>query len=101
MVLYWLISWCILGNQKMISMSKNNKQTSKDVASLAAKTLKDKKASKIAKELAGSALSQKSSQNQTGSEMEDKASKVMKSKKYSKNTKKLAASVLSQSNKKR
>lgn len=79
----------------------NNKKTSKEIASLAAKTLKDKNASKIAKELAGSALSQTGSKNQTGAEMEDKASKVMRSEKYSEDTKSLAASILSQSNKKR
>lgn len=79
----------------------NKKKTSSKVASLAAKTLKDSNASKIAKELAGSALSQSNKSNQTGSAMEDKASKVLKSTKYSEDTKSLAASVLSQSNKKR
>lgn len=80
---------------------KNTKKTSKQIASLASRTLKDKNASKIAKELAGSALSQKQKNNQTGIEMEDKASQVLRSNKYSEETKKLAASVLSQSNKNR
>ena len=75
--------------------------TNKQIASLAAKTLNNSNASKIAKELAGSALSQAVRKNQTGSEMEDKASMVIKSNKYSDDTKSLAASVLSQSNKKR
>ena len=79
----------------------NKKKTSKQIASLAAKTLNNSNASKIAKELAGSALSQAVRKNQTGSEMEDKASMVIKSNKYSDDTKSLAASVLSQSNKKR
>lgn len=82
-------------------MARNTKKTSKQIASLASKVLNDNTASKIAKELAGSALSQKQSNNQTGAEMEDKASKVLRSNKYSKETKKLAASVLSQSNKNR
>ena len=82
-------------------MANNKKKTSDKIASLAAKTLQDKKTSRIAKELAGSALSQKIKKNQTGSEMEDKAAKVLKSNKYSDDTKKLAGSVLAQSNKKR
>lgn len=80
-------------------MSANKKVTSKSIASLAAKTLKDKNSSKTAKELAGSALSQKVKSHQTGAEMEDKASMVLKSNKYSEQTKKLAGSVLAQSNK--
>jgi len=82
-------------------MSANNKTSSDEIASLAAKTLKDPNSSNIAKELAGSALSQVNKKNQTGAELEDKASKVLKSDKYSETTKKLAGSVLSQSNKKR
>ncbi len=82
-------------------MAINKKQTSKSVASLAAKTLTDDNSSQIAKILAGSALSQKSSGKQTGSVMEDAASKVLKSTKYSDDTKTLAASILSQSNKKK
>lgn len=79
----------------------NKKKTSSEIASLAAKTLTDPNASKIAKVLAGSALSQSSSSNQTGSEMEEKASMVLKSNKFSDDTKSLAASILSQSNKNR
>lgn len=79
----------------------NKKKTSSKISSLAAQTLRDENSSKIAKELAGSALSQASSSNQTGAEMEDKASRVLQSNKYNKDTKSLAASVLSQSNKKR
>lgn len=82
-------------------MSTNSKQTSDNVATQAAKTLRDPNASAIAKQLAGSALSQTSSNNQTGSDMETKASKVLDSNKYSENTKTLAGSVLSQSNKDR
>lgn len=79
----------------------NKKKTSSDIASLASETLRNEQSSKIAKQLAGSALSQFSTNNQTGSEMETKASNVLKSNKYSDDTKTLAASVLSQSDKKR
>lgn len=81
--------------------SKNTKQTSKKVASLAAETLNNPSASKTAQRLAGSALSQKSSGNQTSSEMETLASTVLGSEKYSVATKTLAGTVLSQSNKER
>ena len=79
----------------------NKKQSSRNIASLAAKTLNDNQSSATAKKLAGSVLSQTKSRNQTGSIMEDFASSVLKSKKYSSKTKSLAGSVLSQSNKKR
>lgn len=79
----------------------NNKRTSKKLASNAAKTLSDKNASDIQKQLAASVLSQRKRSNQTGSEMEDKASMVLSSDKYSDETKALAGSVLSQSNKER
>ncbi len=79
----------------------NRKDTSKDIASLAAKILVDKNSSEIAKRLAGSALSQSDKNKQTGSELEDIASKVLKSEKYSDETKSLAGSVLSQSDKDR
>lgn len=79
----------------------NKKVTSKHIGSLASKTLTDSNSSKIAKELAGSALSQMNKGNQTGSCMEDKASRVLQSNKYSEATKSLAGSILSQSNKKR
>jgi len=82
-------------------MGKNKKQTSKEIASKAAKILTDPNASKIQKELAGSAMSQANTGNQTGAEMETKASKVLKSIKYSKETKEIAATVLSQANKER
>jgi hypothetical protein len=82
-------------------MSRNKKQTSKDVASIAAETLNDQNASQIAKSLAGSVLSQFGNNNQTGSEMEDKAAAVIRSSKYNERTKTLAGSVLSQSNKER
>lgn len=82
-------------------MSKNSKQTSKSVSSLASKILKNPSSSAIQKELAGSALSQSKSSKQTGSDLESKASHVLQSDKYSQTTKTLAASVLSQSNKER
>ena len=79
----------------------NSKITSKEIANLASDILKDDQASKTAKSLAASALSQRNTSHQTGSEMEDLASKVLNSEKYSGITKKLAGSVLSQSNKSR
>jgi len=82
-------------------MSKNAKQSSPKVTSLAASTLNDPNASKTAKSLAGSVLSQSGTAKQTGPELEDKASTVLRSPKYSEETKTLAASVLSQSNKER
>lgn len=82
-------------------MSRNKKQTSSKVSSLASETLRDKGASKIARSLAASALSQSGSKNQTGADMEDKASRVLQSERYSDDTKTLAATVLSQSNKRR
>lgn len=82
-------------------MSKNSKQTSSKVGSLASDVLRNPFSSTIQKELAGSALAQTHSGKQTSSDMESKASKVLQSEKYSDATKTLAASVLSQSNKER
>lgn len=82
-------------------MSKNVKQTSSRIASLAAETLQSNQSSQIAKSLAASALSQHGNARQTGAAMEDIASKVLGSDKYAEATKELAASVLSQSNKSR
>jgi hypothetical protein len=79
----------------------NNKKTSEGLAQLAARTLNDDNSSKVAKRLAGSALSQTHTGNQTSSEMEGLASSVLRSTKYSDDTKSLAASVLSQSDKNR
>ncbi len=53
-------------------MSKNTKQTSAQIAKLAAETLQDSRASQIAKSLAASALAQRGGGKQTGAEMEDK-----------------------------
>lgn len=82
-------------------MSKNTKQTSSRIATLAAETLQNNRASKVAKSLAASALAQRSGGKQTGAAMEDLASKVLTSEQHADGTKKLAASVLSQSNKAR
>ncbi|MCA9836217.1 MAG: hypothetical protein KC422_04860 [Trueperaceae bacterium] len=82
-------------------MAKNSKQSSKKIATLASEVLKDNSSSKIAKELAGSVLSQTGTTKQTGAELETKASKVLHSDKYSQETKTLAGSVLSQANKER
>ena len=82
-------------------MTINKKQTSDEIASLASGILQDKNASKIAKTLAGSALSQASGTKQTGAELEEIAAKALRSPKYSEDTKALAGSVLSQANKDR
>ena len=60
-------------------MSKNSKQTSKSVSSLASQILKNPSSSAIQKELAGSALSQSKSSKQTGAHLESKASNVLQS----------------------
>ena len=89
------------GGKEEIEMTKNKKQTSKDVASNASKILSDPNSSKTAKSLAASALSQFKTKNQTGAEIEELASTVLRSPKYSDETKELAGSVLTQSNKER
>lgn len=75
----------------------NKKQTGSNISHLASSVLRDPHASGIQKSLAGSALSQSSTNKSTGTSLEDKASKVLQSSKYSDVTKSLAGSVLSQS----
>lgn len=82
-------------------MPKNTKHTSNRVGTLAAETLRSNQSSQIAKSLAASALSQRSTTRQTGAAIETVASKVLQSNKYAEETKELAASVLSQANKSR
>jgi len=82
-------------------MSKNTKQTSSRVATLAAETLQNNHASQIAKSLAASALSQRNGDKQTGAKMEDVAVRVLASDRYADETRELAASVLAQANKQR
>ncbi|MBE7004741.1 MAG: hypothetical protein E7425_10785 [Ruminococcaceae bacterium] len=79
----------------------NNKRSSKNLASTAAKILNNDNASKIQRSLAGGVLSQRNPNKQTGADMESKASKVLSSEKYSDTTKSLAASLVSQSNRER
>lgn len=79
----------------------NNKRSSAELASQAAKTLTNTKASNIQKSLAAGVLSQRAPEKQTSSQMEDIASKVLQSDKYADRTKSFAASLLSQSNKER
>jgi hypothetical protein len=79
----------------------NKKHTSSPIASKASQMLHDKSSSEVAKQLAGSALSQVNKGNETGKAMETIASNVLKSDKYSNSTKALAASVLAQSDKSR
>lgn len=82
-------------------MSRNTKQTSGRIATLASETLSNSQASETAKRLAASALAQRGGSKQTGAEMEDLASRVLQSEKYADATRELAASVLAQSNKAR
>jgi hypothetical protein len=82
-------------------MSKNTKQTSGRVATIASEILHDSSASAVAQRLAGSALSQRGTTKQTGAEVEHLAGRVLESSKYSDTTKLLAASVLSQTTKDR
>jgi len=82
-------------------MVKNLKQTSENIASLASSVLNDKTASRIAKKLAASALTQRSSTKESGKELEQIAHKVMNGKRYAQRTRTLAASVLAQANKPR
>lgn len=79
----------------------NNKRSSAELASQAAKTLTNPQASNIQKSLAADVLSQRAPEKQTGSQMEDIASRVLQSNKYADKTKSFAASLLSQSNKER
>ena len=80
---------------------KNTKQTSADVAALAARLLNNSSASEIQRSLAGAALAQSKTSKQTGAQMEDLAAKVLASDKYADATKTLAGSVLAQANRRR
>lgn len=80
-------------------MSRNKKQSSRQVFRLAATTLADRKASRTAKSLAGSVLAQANTDKQTGAVLENQASRVLQSPKYSEATETLAGSVLSQADK--
>lgn len=79
----------------------NSKRTSPSIASLAAITLQNSRASGIQKTLAGSAMAQAGSKKVTGAEVEDKASAALRNPHSSDVTKSLAGAVLSQSDKKR
>jgi len=79
----------------------NKKQSSEEIAALAAKTLQDDNASKIQKSLAASVLSQSGTDKVTGSEIETKAARALQSEHSADLTKTLAASVLAQSDKNR
>jgi hypothetical protein len=82
-------------------MSKNTNQTSTRIGRLASETMQSSSASRVAKSLAASALSQRSGDRQTGAKMENTAARVLAGDHYAKDTKVLAASVLSQANKQR
>lgn len=79
----------------------NKKQSSQDLASIAAKTLTDPNSSKIQRSLAASVLAQSGTDKITGSQMEAKAAKALQSEHSAELTKTLAGSVLAQSEKDR
>ena len=81
-------------------MSKNSKQTSHDIASLASDVLRDPTASKEEKSLAASVLAQSSNQKETGKEVEKLASRMLKDAHADSVAKRLAASALAQAHKK-
>jgi hypothetical protein len=82
-------------------MSKNAKETSRGVGSLAGRTLQDPNASQIQRSLAGAALAQRGTGKQTGAAMEGMAARALASTRSAQDTQTLAASVVSQSNRKR
>ena len=77
-----------------------SERTSQRVASKASGVLSNPSASKAAKSLAGSALSQAGSKKQTSGRVAALAGKVLDNSYSAKSTKSLAASVLTQANKK-
>ena len=82
-------------------MSKNSKQTSPNVATVAGKTLGSSSSSTVQKSLAGSALRQAGSPAQTGAQTEGRASRALDNPKSAPVTKTLAGSVVSQANRRR
>lgn len=91
---------CFVG-LKGIVMSRNAKQTSARVASLAAKTLQDESASALQRSLAGSALRQAGAPAETGAKTEAKAGKALDNPNSSDVTLTLAGSVTAQSRRSR
>lgn len=81
--------------------SFNEKATSKDMASKASRILRDGSASKDARSLAASVLSQRDPSRQTGSKIEDLARKLFTDKSVSDDVRSLAASAMSQANRER
>jgi len=75
------------GENEKIQMSKNKKQSSSEIANLAAATLRDSSASKIARTDAGSVLPQTNTGKRKRVELENRASKMLQSPKYSSDTK--------------
>lgn len=82
-------------------MSKNSKQTSPGVGTLAARTLQAPHSSQLQRSLAASVLAQSGTAKQTGAEMEDVAARALASTRSAEDTKTLAASLVSQSNRQR
>jgi hypothetical protein len=80
-------------------MSKNSKQTSAKVATVAGKTLQSPSSSSVQRSLAGSALRQAGRSAQTGAQTEDLAARALGNARSANATKVLAGSVVSQSNK--
>lgn len=74
----------------------NNKQTSKNIWTLASKKLKSKNSSESTKEQAWSSLAQRNKNKETSDKVAKNASKILKAKNESVNKKKLAWCNLSQ-----
>jgi hypothetical protein len=88
----------IAGRVGRLETAKNTKRSSARIAKLAAERLQDSKASQVAKNLAASALSQRSGSKQTGSQMEGVAVRALPNDRSAEATKELADSVLVQAN---
>ncbi|MBA0205009.1 hypothetical protein ACRQTN_05220 [Pectobacterium brasiliense] len=80
-------------------MAKNPKQTSSKIASIAGQTLNNPSASKLQKQLAASALSQRAATSHTSDKMETIAAKALDNPRSAELTKQLAATVLAQATK--
>ncbi|MEI7223687.1 hypothetical protein [Pectobacterium carotovorum] len=80
-------------------MAKNPKQTSSEIASIAGQTLNNSSASKLQKQLAASALSQRAASSHTSDKMETIAAKALDNPRSAELTKQLAATVLAQATK--
>ena len=73
------------------------KSTSESMMALAAKVLRDPRASRIQKSLAASALAERDASSKASAEAEREAARVLRGKRYAEVTRKLATSVMAKS----